>query len=62
MYIVPQDGVIVRCPIKKTIIPPEGAEVKESNYWFRRLAEGSIYLGDPSNEEKSVNIKEAKAK
>lgn len=64
MYVIPVEGVLVRCPIKKTLLPPEGADVQDSRYWRRRLADGSITVGEPPAEEKPVkgNTKEAKAK
>jgi hypothetical protein len=33
---------LVRDPVSKKPLPPEGREVPETPYWMRRLAEGDV--------------------
>lgn len=34
--------LIVRDPRSRLPLPPEGAEVPESNYWLRRIRSGDV--------------------
>ena len=42
MFIRPKQGVLVRDPQSKELLPPEGRNVEPSGFWVRRLAEGSV--------------------
>jgi hypothetical protein len=42
MFVKPAEGRKVRHPITKQHLDAEGAEVPESTYWLRRLAEGDV--------------------
>jgi hypothetical protein len=35
-------GLLVRDPVTKRALPPEGAQVTFSSYWVRRLDEGDV--------------------
>lgn len=42
MFVKPAAGLKVRDPDSLLHLPPEGAEVPESQFWFRRLAAGDV--------------------
>ena len=43
MFVKPVDGVRVRDPGHNfAYVPEQGANVPRSNYWLRRIAEGSV--------------------
>ena len=44
MRVKPAPGLLVRDPISKRPLPPEGAEVPESSYWVRRVASGDVVV------------------
>lgn len=49
-YLVPLEGLIVRDPISKDVLPAEG-EVKplvgpEGRFWRRRLRDGSVKISE----------------
>lgn len=46
MFVKPASGRSVRDPKTKRHLPPEGAEVPESIFWVRRLAEGDVVRVD----------------
>ncbi len=46
MFVFPV-APIVRDPVSRKALPPEGREVPESTYWVRRLASGDVSLKDP---------------
>lgn len=43
MFVIPV-APLVRDPISKKPLPPEGREVPESSYWLRRLRCGDVRL------------------
>jgi hypothetical protein len=49
-WLVPQNGVLVRDPMSKEILPPEGAQKdwvgSVGRYWRRRAADGSVAVYD----------------
>lgn len=47
IYIKPAPGMIVRGPVSFKVLPEEGALVKPSTYWNRRLKDGSVVLVTP---------------
>lgn len=42
MFVKPKDGLSVRDPVKGTLLPAEGAEVRDSVFWRRRLRDGDV--------------------
>lgn len=44
MFIRPMPGVLIRDPVSKALLPPEGRNVEASGFWHRRLAEGSVVV------------------
>lgn len=38
--------LVVRDPDFKDLLPPEGRDVPESDYWQRRLRDGDVVLAD----------------
>lgn len=42
MFIKPMPGVLVRDPVSKELLPPDGRNVEASGFWLRRLAEGAV--------------------
>lgn len=50
MFLKPRPGLKVRDPISKFHLPADGAEVQESSYWIRRLADGDVVVVNVSNQ------------
>lgn len=42
MLVKPKPGLVVRDPISKQPLPPEGREVPAESYWLRRLRSGDV--------------------
>ncbi|EFE7939898.1 DUF2635 domain-containing protein [Escherichia coli] len=42
MFVKPKDGLSVRCPVKGSPLPPDGAEVPANIFWRRRLSDGDV--------------------
>ena len=42
MKVKPKQGLLVRDPDTKQPLPPEGAEVQDTQHWRRRLADGDV--------------------
>lgn len=42
MFVKPKPGLVVRDPVSKRPIPPEGREVPAEGYWLRRLRSGDV--------------------
>lgn len=42
MFVRPLPGVLIRDPVSKLLLPPEGRRVAPSGFWARRLSEGSV--------------------
>lgn len=51
IFVVPADGLIVRYPEQPSrILPENGAEVPETSYWLRRIADGDVLVVNLNNE------------
>jgi hypothetical protein len=56
IFIKPVVGAIVRNPATKLPLPAEGARVRMSTYWNRRLKDGSVVEAKPGkNVEKKTD-------
>ena len=44
MFVKPNNGLSVRCPVKGIPLPKEGAEVPDNIFWRRRLRDGDVIL------------------
>jgi hypothetical protein len=44
MKLKPADGLLIRDPASKRLLPAEGAEVPPTNFWQRRLAAGDVTI------------------
>jgi hypothetical protein len=42
MFVKPNNGLSVRCPVKGIPLPKEGAEVPDNTFWRRRLKDGDV--------------------
>ena len=42
MFVKPNNGLSVRCPVKGIPLPKEGAEVPDNIFWRRRLSDGDV--------------------
>lgn len=40
-------AAVIRDPITKRVLPAEGGDVPESNFWIRRLRAGEVVRIDP---------------
>lgn len=47
MFVKPKEGIAVRDPDTKRLLPEEGAEVPETGYWARRLRDGDVTRATP---------------
>lgn len=47
MYVIPAPGLTIIDPDRKDLIPPEGREVPDQPYWYRRVADRDVSLGEP---------------
>ena len=54
----PAEGRLVRDPVTKQPLPPEGKEVEMSSYWTRRVASGEVVEVQP--EKKKSKSEETK--
>jgi hypothetical protein len=56
MFVKPADRkiedmqLVVRDPDLHDFLPPEGREVPDSLYWYRRLRDGDVVLSHPAAE------------
>jgi Protein of unknown function (DUF2635) len=48
MRVKPVDGRLVRDPVTKQLLPAEGREVPDDQFWRRRLRDGDIVLDTPN--------------
>ncbi len=56
-FLIPKTGVLVIDPDTNTPLPPEGAEVRLSTYWQRRIADGDVTPGQPAAPVKTKGAK-----
>lgn len=54
MYVKPAPGRTVPDPDRGDILPAEGREVPETQYWLRRLADGDIERDLPAKAKKGA--------
>lgn len=47
MFVKPNNGLSVRCPVKGTSLPKDGAEVPDNTFWRRRLSDGDVVVAKP---------------
>lgn len=47
MFVKPAEGLQVRDPVTRRLLPAEGKEVPENVYWIRRLRSKDIVLTSP---------------
>ena len=44
MFVKPNNGLSVRCPVRGEPLPKDGAEVPDNTFWHRRLKDGDVSL------------------
>lgn len=44
MFVKPKDGISVRCPVKGSPLPVDGAEVPDNVFWRRRINDGDVEI------------------
>lgn len=49
--VVPKEGILIRDPFLKTMIPPDGEVVNDSLFWRRRAIDGDVVLTELSKAE-----------
>lgn len=47
MYVKAAPGLVIRDPVFLDLLPPEGREVPESDYWQRRLLDRDVERAEP---------------
>ena len=47
MFVKPNNGLSVRCPVKGSPLPKDGAEVPDNTFWRRRLRDGDVVNAEP---------------
>jgi hypothetical protein len=47
IYVVPAQGLTVRDPVTRAVLPPEGDWKPRDTYWERRLNDGDVKEGKP---------------
>ena len=50
MFVKPHEGYVVRDPNSLRPLPPEGANVPDTAYWFQRLRDGDVEAVTPPAE------------
>ncbi|GAB5992923.1 DUF2635 domain-containing protein [Aeromonas enteropelogenes] len=69
MFVKPNDGRSVPDPDRGDLLPDEGREVSQSQYWFRRQLDGDVSIAlspeqavteEPETQPKVVSKKGAK--
>lgn len=46
MRVMPKPGFVVRDPVTRAPLPPEGRDVPDTDYWQRRLRDGDVVMAD----------------
>ena len=54
MFVKPAEGLTVREPVSRRILPVEGQEVPENGFWMRRLRDGDVVEAEPPAEVKQA--------
>lgn len=60
MFVKPKKGRSVHDPARGDLLPEEGRNVDESQYWYRRELDGDIKIVQPSKDaetDKKVSAK-----
>lgn len=52
MYVKPAPGLVIRDPDLKDLLPEEGREVPETDYWHRRVRDGDVVQEAPAKPAK----------
>lgn len=47
MYVKPATGLVIRDPDLLDLLPEEGREVPETDYWHRRVHDKDVVLSSP---------------
>jgi hypothetical protein len=47
MYVKPAPGLTIRDPDLLDLLPNEGREVPDTDYWHRRVRDKDVVLADP---------------
>jgi len=47
IHVIPAPGLIVRDPVTRVALPPEGKRVPRSIYWIRRLRDKDVTEAAP---------------
>ncbi len=50
LHVMPAAGLVVRDPVNRKPLPPEGDRVPATTYWHRRIAEGDVTVVQPADE------------
>lgn len=51
MYLIPKRGLLIRDPVTKRILAPEGQEINSNPmFWQRRINDGDVTVGKPPKE------------
>lgn len=50
MFVKPKEGRSVHDPARGDLLPAEGRNVDESQYWYRREIDGDIEIVQPSKD------------
>ena len=54
MYVKPKDGRQVPDPDRGDVLPVEGREVNDQQYWQRRIEDGDVEVAEPPKDSASV--------
>ena len=52
MFVKPSEGLSIRDPDLLDLLPDEGREVPESDYWNRRVRDGDVVIVDATKATK----------
>ncbi len=63
-WLIPLEGLLVRDPITKSILPKEGGYCTwigpQGRYWRRRVIDGSVIIGTPPKSGVSEKVRRDK--
>lgn len=51
MFVRPAPGLAIRDPDLRDVLPAEGRDVPESQYWYARLRDGDVVAPQPPQGE-----------
>ena len=60
MFVKPMKGRSVHDPARGDLLPEEGRNVDESQYWYRREIDGDIKIVQPGNDAEPAKKASAK--